>query len=151
MELFLHEKNFPEIVCVSETWLMEDEVNNFKLNGYNMAAHFSRRQLRCGGVCVFIRSDLSNFSSLSLEAVTTITEQDFEAAAVKVQVTNCKYIIVCCIYHSPCANYDVFCKSLEDLLVNLSKRNVHMFVCGDLNYDFNISNRKILSMVSRIL
>lgn len=147
LEVFLHNERYPEIVCVTETWLTSTEAPCYNLNNYYNAASFSRKDTRAGGVSIFIHNKISKFSTLDLNEIPA-TEKNFEAVATLVEMPGNIKVIVCCLYHSPSSDYDVFCKSLEKLLVYLDKRNVYSLVCGDFNYNFLCNSRETVNIVN---
>ena len=146
LEVFLHNEKYPNIVCVTETWLRTDEALCFKLNNYHTAASFCRKDTRAGGVAVYLHSDIVKFTTLDLKEIAV--ERNFEATAAFVEISRNIKFVVCCLYRSPTSVYNLFCKQLEKLLVYLSKHNVSLIICGDFNYNFILNTKEITNVVN---
>jgi exonuclease III len=48
----------PQIICISEHHLNDDEPEGTTLHSYTLQAKFCRRTHKCGGVCIFIRDNI---------------------------------------------------------------------------------------------
>ena len=47
-------RNSPQIICITEYHLIDEEVEGITLNSYTLGAKFCRQTHKCGGVCIFI-------------------------------------------------------------------------------------------------
>lgn len=122
---------FP-IICVSETWLSEDDKNLYCFPSYN--SEYSHRVTSShGGAAIFLlscinyrrRTDLflnvADCESVWIE----VTDSDF--------VIDSKNVIIGSIYRSPCSSIPNFCLELENLLHSLSHENKTVIIVGDVN------------------
>lgn len=142
--VFLHLEQFPDIVCLTETWLTSDEVSKLKIDGYKVATSYCRRNMKGGGVMILVKEDLQ-YEEKSLGDI-EIKEQMFEAVSVNI-IINKITINVSCIYRSPGANNSVYLESLEKLLLIINKVKGPKFICSDFNYNFLDKNKQSLEIV----
>lgn len=138
LELLLHSLDYPEILCITETWLTEQEAEVIKICSYKLANSFCRKTISCGGVAIFIRENL--FCQKRSFPKINLIEQMFEETTVDITFNRHK-INISCLYRSPGANDNVFAESLEQLLLPLSNLNYPVFICGDFNYDFSTNEK----------
>ena len=47
-------RNSPQIICITEHHLVDDELENIPLHLYTLGTEFCRQMHECGGVCIFI-------------------------------------------------------------------------------------------------
>lgn len=144
LELFLHLNAYPEIVCITETWLSDDETTCFKLNHYEIASYFCRDSCG-GGVAIFVRSGFSTCKCIENKDFSL--SNDFECAAALLQAVNNVKILVCCIYRPPSSPFKTFSEYFEKLLKLLCKPNILMCFCGDFNYNFISRCREAVHIV----
>lgn len=163
--VLLFSLGFPEILCLSETWLSDSEAAVITLQKYNNASFYCRDKIQGGGVAIFVREDL-HFRELNLKKIAR-AEKYFEAVSAVIEINKVK-VNISCLYRSPNMGNigdTCFAESLEKLLTLVNKNAGPNFVCGDFNYNFaknekdviNISNlflsfgfRKCFSHFSRI-
>jgi exonuclease III len=96
----------PHLICFSEHHLQKEEISNIHIPEYKLASTYSRSNLKCGGVCIFIQENIK-FSDINLSKFNK--DQDLEISAVKLKIIN-KNIIVFCMYRSPIGDLDSFFK-----------------------------------------
>jgi hypothetical protein len=48
----------PQITCISEHHLNDEELEGTILHSYNLGAKFCRRTHKCGGMCIFIQDNI---------------------------------------------------------------------------------------------
>lgn len=145
LNIFLHTLNYPEIVCLTETWLSTNEAKTFKIDKYRVANYYCRENTRGGGVAILVREDLS-FSVKDITK-TGLAEQIFEATSVVVSVKNIN-ITVNCLYRSPDAILESFIVSLEKLLTYFLKTKGPKFICGDFNCNFLLNNQSTCDLLN---
>lgn len=119
------------ILCFSEHWLSSDEVFHVLPEGYVCGSYFSRQTYRNGGVSIYIRKEL-NHSYKPIDLRKFCIEKIFEVAGILCETY--KFIIIT-IYRVPKGNFDLFCDSLEKLLLDVYKPQYNLFICGDFNID----------------
>ena len=91
-EMIMHLSNrVPHVLCFTEHHLKEFEINNTRINQYNLGAYYCRVTRKHGGVGIFIHDTLS-YTSIDLSEY--CNEQDLEACALKFKISN----NVFCIY-----------------------------------------------------
>lgn len=139
LSVFLHTLHYPHVICLTETWLSNEEAKVLNVPHYNVATYYCRTKTRGGGVAILVRDDIQ-FSIKSLCSI-SVTEQQFEAVSINV-VFNEVNVNINCLYRSPNACQDIFINSMEKLLMLISKIKGPKFVCADFNYNFAETNKK---------
>jgi len=122
----------PQLICLSEHHLKNDEINTLHIPSYNLSANYSRTSLKCGGVCMFIHNDIQ-FTNIYLHKHNK--EQDLEITAIKIKFST-KYIIVICIYRAPSGDMDYSLCHIEKILNDLYKLKTEFILCADLTVHF---------------
>jgi hypothetical protein len=89
----IEECNSPDIVCISEHHMDGSELLNFSMLGYKMAAGFSCKIHKNGGVCILVKDNIS-YESVDLHCL--CKENIFEACAIIIQTNTIRV----CIYAS---------------------------------------------------
>lgn len=117
------------IIAVSETWLNDENKNNFQINGYEL--HWvNRSSKRGGGVALFanteIRCKIKDTMSITVDGV-------MEMITIEVLNEKSRNIVVSCVYRAPGSNLELFTDKLTEL-IEMSK-NKTLFLCGDFNID----------------
>ena len=95
--------------------------------------------LKCGGVCIYIHKNMK-FSNINL--LKYCKEQDLEIAAVKLEFA-IKNLIVLCAYRAPTGDLEYFLKQLDSILNSLNKPKTEYILCGDLNFNFIGTTKKL--------
>ena len=115
--------SMPDLIFVTEIWIYSKECSEFCLPGYNFRA-CCNDSYRSGGVGVFIRNNIVNYSIQVYNRITAdIISLDLDVAG-----KNWTFI---CIYRFNKGSVNGFCDDLESLLRKLTKNNVA--ILGDLN------------------
>ena len=125
-QIFLSSININfHVICLTETWLYDDEVNYYDISGYNFVG--SQRASRGGGVGIYVRcglavevqeTDFTGSDSCSLRLVG-------DALGSALNVTG--------IYRRPSADPDLFLLDLEKYLSTTSGNHI---ILGDINIDY---------------
>lgn len=136
MEVVLSEFS-PDIVCLSELALREEEVLHFCLPGYQLVSYYCRNLTnRGGGTGIFILN-------CYLPQIKTINLTDFcrdklfEACAIQFILENVKYVVVC-VYRTPSMGkfeVDCFVDSLISFLESPGFDKCSLIILGDTNID----------------
>jgi exonuclease III len=104
-----------------------------------MGAKFCRRNLKNGGVCIYIQEDLK-FSVINLHKY--CEEQHLEIAAIQIKINKNKLIIFS-IYRAPAGNFEYFLEKLDYILNLHYRHNLEFIICGDTNVNYlETSSRK---------
>lgn len=124
-------KNYPIILCLSETWLTNLSVNAAHIKGYSMINYFVRDDMARGGVSIYVRSDVD---AVPLNCNTFSRETFFECTGVVVK--NLKLVTVV-LYRIPKADINIFLDCLNKLLLHICQKfpKYLITVCGDINID----------------
>ena len=119
----------PSVICLTETWLHENNDHTVLIPGYKL--YTANRNNRIGGgTCISSRSDLS------VNKLTAYTSTTPSAVWVIVHIPNFCPIIFCAYtMHPPNADADAtlahLCTTTQNLM--LKHKTAKMFVCGDFN------------------
>lgn len=132
------EQNMPiDILCLSETFLKSGTEQNVRLRSFKLAAVFSRKNTKRGGVCILTKH---NIVSKNLNSYVTSIEKHFECCAIEIPLHK---IVVICIYRTPDSDINIFFKHLEDIFYKFNKNKTkRIIILGDLNID-TIKNSRI--------
>ena len=97
----------PDILCLSETWLSNDNINSYSIKGYKHLAVKNRNTVKGGGVTIQLRNSCN---------LVTVCKSPFEESIfAEVSIHNRRvYLIV--IYNKPRANKKDFVSKLEKFL-----------------------------------
>ena len=88
--------NLPQVLCLTERHLKEQEIEHLATEHYTLGAKFCRHNLKQGGTCIIVCESLT-FTSTDLQEF--CTEQDIEITAAKITALS-TVILVICIYRS---------------------------------------------------
>lgn len=127
----------PDIIFVSEHWLVGDEIAGLHFDGYKLISHFGRTKLIRGGTAIFMKS-ISDLGNFHLETKVVPSEKDFEFCVSEVHMGESRFIYIC-IYRSPSGNSEAFLTGINDLLDEVYKVSKYIVVAGDFNYHFHDS------------
>ena len=128
----------PHLICFTEHHLKDYELNNTHIPKYKLGANYCRKNLKQGGVCIYVLETLK-FTNINLLKYSK--EQDIEIAAIQFNIQKEKVIILC-VYRAPCGNFDYFLNKLEIILNSFHKHNSEFIICGDINIKYLESNNK---------
>ena len=120
-----------DVVCISETWLKDDIIEFYNINGYNMYATF-RKRTEGGGTLIYVRNKYEVKERKDLEC------PQLETNYVQIQLellSGHKSIIVGEIYRPPNYPNAQFLEYLEQTLEVIENENKLMILAGDFNYN----------------
>ena len=135
----------PHIVCLTEHYLKDQEIDLTVFEHYKLSAKFCRKQHKNGGSCIFVHENI-NFNTIPTDHV--YKEKDFEICAIKLDL--CKMnIVIIVVYRSPSGDYNYFLSKLELFLKSLCTTKTKLIICGDINVDYlyNHSRKQQLDML----
>ena len=115
------------MICFTEHHLKDYELNNTHIPKYKLGTNYCRKNLKQGGVCIYVHETLK-FTNINLLKYNK--EQDIEIAAIQLNIQKQK-VIIFCIYRAPCGNFDCFLNKLEIMLNSFYKHNLEFIICGD--------------------
>ncbi|KAK9872794.1 hypothetical protein WA026_019577 [Henosepilachna vigintioctopunctata] len=113
LEVLVHSVGYPDVVCLTETWLSGEEAECFHVCGYVLANYSSRVGRVGGGVAILVRSDIV-FDKLHLGMGDSL-----EVTSVRV-FNRDEFVNLVCIYRAPSSNCELFFVSLDYLLGKLT-------------------------------
>jgi exonuclease III len=122
----------PNIICLMEHHLRDFEINITCFSMYKLGAKFCRKNLKNGGVCIFIREDLK-FTTINVQ--THCKEQDLEIAVIQIRCKGSKLNIIT-LYRAPTGDFDYFINKLDLILNSLAKYNTEFIIRGDININY---------------
>lgn len=99
----------PDIICLMEHHLRDFENDVMCIPTYKLGAKFCRKNLKNGGVCIFIREDLK-FTTINVHKY--CKEEDFEIAVIQIICKGSKINIIT-LYRAPTGNFDYFINKLD--------------------------------------
>lgn len=126
-EYFLNTFSNPfDVICLTETWLNDDEIQFFKLEGYDFVG--SQRLGRGGGVGAYVRCGLgADTKAVSLSGA------DVLSLVLHSQASKSSHFRLTVIYRQPGASStDAFLSDLEAYISHDSSPHI---VVGDINID----------------
>ena len=128
-----------DVLCVTETWLNEDNKNFFNIPNYH-SYHLTRTTREHGGVSIFVHARLKSKQLIEF----TVVDEDIEINSIKVYTSESDYNI-CAIYRPNCDGIGVndFVNRFTSILDNTEISRNMTIVIGDLN--INLLNDNLLS------
>ena len=124
----------PEILCLTETWLTDnDDPKMFLVNGYNQFISKNRTTLG-GGVMIQVKHSCNLLTEHKI---------DFDEAVMG-EISCSKYkFFIAAVYNKPKADKLEFVDNLDNFLNDKSSNKTPVIVCGDFN--INILEQNLLT------
>lgn len=149
----------PDILCLSEHWLREDEP--LIIPNFVCASKFCRGSGIGGGVSIYYNINSSvvfNVTSVRNDLVQKFCDVScFEFSIVNINVVNSistnhnlKFVLIC-LYRAPHNREQEFIVKLEQLLHKLKTGNEFIMICGDWNVNFLDSTSPTIRRIRNIL
>lgn len=134
LENLLRHFNF-EIVCLTEHWLIHNQLDYCHFDGYYLASYYYRNISKGGGVCMYIqnaiKSKIIDLSDLCIDKI-------IECCCVSISSINTSIVVV---YRPPGLNhFELFLNNFESILQKVLSVQKYVMLCGDFNIDFNDEN-----------
>ena len=139
--LVLTRESPPDILCLTETWLAEnDDPKMFLVNGYTQYIAKNRTSLG-GGVMIQVKNSCNLLNEHKI---------DFdEAVMAEIACKNYKFFIAV-VYNKPKANKLEFIDALDNFLSDKSSNRTPIIICGDFNINILEENLLIKNYLSVI-
>ena len=128
-ELLCELDNFPDILAISETKLIDEKVSCAKIPNYNFVC--SNSSTNAGGVAFHMLNTLQFTRRHDLEFITDDTENVF----VEVKLTTRKKIVMELVYRHSTSNFTEFQDKFTSILYQLNQTKQEYVICGDFNID----------------
>jgi len=123
-----------DLVCFSEHWLVQSEIDVLKIRNYCFVSYFCRKSHIHGGVAIAVKHNLLNRFVERSDLNDLSQEMHCEVCAV--QAKSLKLTIIT-LYRPPSGNYETFLNTLELLLQKtILNQNFNTLINGDFNVDF---------------
>lgn len=125
------------VLCLTEHWMAEDELQSVRLQGYQLGSYSCRQQTTGGGSAIFLEDGLTFCDLIVGDKLNVVNrEKCIEYCCVHCERLDC-YIL--CIYRSPSGSFGTFLESLEQILTNLPS-TAKLIIAGDFNVHFNTTD-----------
>ena len=122
-----------DVLCCSETWLSKAYPDSL-LSLTNKLIYRSDRSTRGGGVCIYIRKNLSSYCKIDVKS--TYCSSDLEIVSVDLSKPNMKHIKCCCIYRPPHGDHKKCIDKLTEIMSRRENFKKEIWILGDFNVDF---------------
>ena len=134
------------ILCFTEHWLSEVELQFLNTDGFRLVSNFSRTHSLSGGSCIFTRNSIATKEVNYFRKLRN--KKAFEISAVELPDNG---IILACIYRSTDSDFHTFFHILELLIFKVSSKGKHLVLCGDLNVNFMQHSSKLVDLQNLLL
>ena len=125
----------PDILAVSETKLNSKTVINIDIPRYQF--FHTDSETAAGGAGLYVSNNLHALCRPDIKFKMPLVESCWCEIIIGKNKSN---IIVGCIYKHPTANLSDFTLELEAIIKNISEKNQHIYIMGDINIDFLKNN-----------
>lgn len=125
--------NSPDIICVSEHWLIEDELPLYALQGYNMVSSYCRNK-GYGGAMIYTKPETKGITIPKINRLAL--DKDFEICCSYIRETN---LLVTCCYRFPTGNIESYINLLNEAL-STTKKCQKVIILGDFLVQSKESN-----------
>lgn len=119
-----------DIICITEHWLKQEEIDCLSIDGYKVAASYARNEQIGGGTLILARN--------VFETCDISFETDFNVSkCIEYCCTNVKSFNLCilAIYRSPSGHFGTFLSAVEGIMSELGARG-EIVLAGDFNVRF---------------
>lgn len=146
LNVFLSEVN-PEIICITEHWAHDEELEQINLFNYKLSKYSCRSQHRGGGTAIYARSGIE---LESLDVNIPSIERHFEFSCTHYKIKG-KHFTLLCIYRSPSGDMKIALNKLAEVIDILYSPLKYLIVVGDFNINFAIiteNSKNIIELLS---
>jgi len=119
----------PDVVCISEHWASEENIETIHISNYEMRAHFCRKQYIHGGVAILTKQTML---SKPIKVDKYSIEKEVEICGIRLPEL---HSIVVAVYRSPQGSEELFLENVNKVLEKLTKtyKKYNIFFIGDYN------------------
>lgn len=146
LEQLIYNRNI-DIVCITETWLNDKNIDMYNIRGYTNVSKFNRTDHIQGGTCVFIKNQLTGEDRRDI--IDKSQEIECELASTYIEKLN---LLIITVYRSPSGDPETMFSILEDTLMDVMTSfncQIQIVVTGDFNIHFedpkNINTQKMIN------
>ena len=130
-------RNPPQIICITEHHLVDEDLESITLHPYTFGAKFCGRPHKCGGLCIFVQDNI-HCTNINMDRYSNI--KDIKICAVKLHILS-RTIIIKTVYRSPTVNIAYVLNNLKASLNQVYNNTVDIILCGDLNINYFNDNQ----------
>lgn len=145
LEELMKENEEVKVLCISEHWKTEEQLQYHTIADFKLETYFCRKEKEHGGVAIYIRNGLparerKDIKKMSKKGV-------FECVAVEYHIEKRKQICIA-VYND--GNIDTMSETLEKILQRLHNEKARIVIAGDFNIDMakeSIKRKSILDLM----
>jgi len=135
LKTFLYELSHQfGLICITESWLTNIEFtknSNFYLPGYTGVSFQRATGKLGGGICLYVRDDIS----FKLRSDLSNSSKNNESFFIEIINQKGKNSIICTTYRPPDGSLGAFQKEIRTTLKKVSKEKKDLIITGDFNVD----------------
>lgn len=138
----------PDIVCLSEHNLTNEQFTSFLLSGYSNVSAFCRKERQKGGVCILANEKL-HFEHVDVSKF--CDEHTCQLSAAKFKLHSDENLLVVAVYRIPGYHCQEFMDHINDCLGSIMKKSIKTVVIGDFNIDVlgdKSSNKEFINLMN---
>lgn len=147
LEAFFHEKPIYNAICLCETWLSQEKLENLHFSEYKIAASYCRRTRGGGGVSILLQDHI--YFKEIYEIRDMSIEYCIEICAIELPKEN---ILILIIYWNR-REEDLFIRQLKQVMQYIIKKykKFNVILGGDFNINILENNSKTSSFLDLML
>lgn len=132
LEVFLEEHPECMFLCLTEHWKTEDQLRNYGIKNFYLAASCCREENKHGGSAIYAKSGIKFREKREATNMSVIGQ--IECSVGEFEINKTKFIIMS-IYRPPNGNVDIFLTKMEEILIHVVCEKSILIVAGDFNID----------------
>ena len=132
LESFIVDREI-DIICITEHWMIADEINCLHVDGYRVASSYSRNNTIGGGTVILVREHLE-ICDIKIGSDLNI-DKCIEYSSILIKNFN---VFVLAVYRAPSGHFDTFLAVVEEILSSVGVGR-EIVVAGDFNVHFGTS------------
>ena len=131
-----------DILCLSEHWLKQNELQSTAIVNYKLVNYYTRIKMQRGGVCIFAKNDI-DIEPLEYDCC---IEKHFEICIGVIRSMKGGKVYIIAVYRTPDSNFTEFINRLEILFHKIYNKKHSYILAGDVNVNFleNCSEKRSL-------
>lgn len=143
------DSNNPNILCLCEHWLTDNEIKLTFLNNFTLLSYYCRDESMGGGVSIYGKTANNDHYQEIFELKSLCVAKHFECCGIR---SHKEKMNIISLYRTPDGNFEIFMNKFEELLSKISVIGYRNVICGDFNINTyqnsNNSRAEILEEVS---
>ena len=148
LEGFLTEIDNIDALCLTETWLTNNNFHCYGLTGYKHI--FSIRNSRNGGTSIFVKSDIDFIIREDIKSK-VYKDYTFEITIIEIKNKNNETFLLACVYRTPDSPLNDFITHLDILLEMATTEKKQLLIAGDYNVDLLRTNSSTKEFVTTLV